>query len=70
MIARRSLGEPRDEAERLTLISRARQNWTNAITATDRAVANGKSGANAMRSERHWMTEYRRLGGKLPANEV
>lgn len=69
-MGRRSLGEPRDEAERRALIARAQQNWTNAITATDKAVARGKTGGGTMAAERHWMSEYRRLGGKLPVTKA
>lgn len=68
-MGRASLGEPTDEAHRACLLARARGNWTRAISATDRAVERGKSGANAMRAERHWMNEYRRLGGKLPVTD-
>lgn len=68
-MGRANLGEPTDEASRVALLARARRNWTKAITATDVAVSRGKSGANAMRAERHWMTEYRRLGGKLPVTD-
>ena len=67
---RNSLGEPKDDVERLVLMSKAAGNWTRSITATDKAIGRGKSGAATMKSERHWMLEYRRLGGKLPVRQI
>ena len=77
-MSNRSLGHPSTPDDAVKLQRRAATNWTRAIVATDRNSEKydhhptpGRQGqlSRAMRAERHWMSEYRRLGGALPVRK-